>query len=322
MRIAVFFGGKSSEREISILSAVEVIRALRNLGHDVFPIEVTRGLLDPKEEQAIFGMKTGRIAPHQLATARLSSEACLNQLGSIDMVFIALHGGEGENGTIQGELEQLGIPFTGSSSAPSALAMNKHLTKKVYRESQIPTAEWQLISMPDELTMDFPLIVKPNQEGSSAGVSLVEEEKKFLDAFSMAQVFEPLVMVESYIQGDEYTVGVLGKEALSVGGIYPKHAQLFDYSAKYQEGATAEIFPPADINETTQDQLKAYALKAHQVLELSGYSRSDFIINTTGTIFTLETNTLPGLTKNSLLPKSANASGMCFEDLIQAIIGV
>jgi D-alanine-D-alanine ligase len=320
MRVAVLFGGNSSEREVSILSAVEVMSALKCLGHQALPVELTRGLLSDTEQNQILNFKLGSQAPKQQLPQRLSVASCLKEAKEIDKVFIALHGGEGENGTIQHEIEELGIPFTGSPSAPSALTMNKHLTKEVYLGQAIPTAHWQLLEDPEARTLDFPLIVKPNQEGSSVGVSLAVDEASFRVAFSQAKLFERFILVESYIKGAEYTVGVLGDQALSVGGIYPRHSGLFDYGAKYQDGATDEVFPPTDLDHDRQRELQGYALKAHQALGLKGYSRSDFMVDARGSVFTLETNTLPGLTKNSLLPKSARASGVRFERLIDLIL--
>lgn len=320
MRIAVLMGGVSSEREISILSSYEVVKALRTLGHEVSVIELTQGLLTASAEQDWFNLKADQIPLIERAKSELALAPILESIVGLEKVFIGLHGGRGENGSVQKELSLLQIPFTGSGSHACALALDKNLTKKHYQKHQLPTPDWCLYNPENELHLQYPLIIKPNQEGSSVGLSLVHDQFELDQALGLALQYDTEVMIEKYIDGVEYTVGILDDEALTPGGIYPKSSKLFDYKAKYQSDATDEVFPPNDLSDEEIKHLKFLGLEAHRSLGLSGYSRTDFIKSNTGQFYLIETNTLPGLTQQSLLPKSALASGIDFLSLIEAII--
>jgi D-alanine-D-alanine ligase len=320
MHIAVLMGGVSSEREISVLSSFEITKALRCLGHQVTVIEMTEGVLSKEQEDLWFSLKIDQIPPIEKEKKELPLVEVLKSLSALDKVFIGLHGGRGENGIIQAELESLKISFTGSKSSACALAMDKHKSKLLYRENGLPTPDWRVIRKNEEIEFKYPFIIKPNQEGSSVGLHLVNQESELQEAISRALFYDQEVLVERYIEGTEYTVGILGDQALTPGGIYPKRSRLFDYQAKYQANVTDEVFPPPDLSAEEVGTLKRLALEAHELLGLSGYSRSDFIRERSGSFFLLETNTLPGLTKQSLLPKAAIASGIDFNALIEKIL--
>jgi D-alanine-D-alanine ligase len=321
MHIVVLMGGVSSEREISVLSSFEITKALRALGHQVTVIEMTEGVLTQAQEARWFSVVANHVPPLEKEKQELPLANLLGPLNALDKVFIGLHGGRGENGSIQAELESLGIPFTGSGSLACALAMDKHKAKDQYIKSGLPTPEWELISAHDAVTLGYPVIIKPNQEGSSVGLRLVHNPTETTEAIEFARNYDDAILVEAYIEGQEYTVGVLGDRALMPGGIYPKNSKLFDYESKYQAHLTDEIFPPEELSSYDIKHLQDLALSAHRVLNLSGYSRTDFMRDGSGNFYLLETNTLPGLTQNSLLPKSALASDIDFLELIKTILG-
>ncbi|MEK9876837.1 MAG: D-alanine--D-alanine ligase [Betaproteobacteria bacterium] len=320
MHIAVLMGGVSSEREISVLSSFEITKALRALGHKVTVIEMTEGVLSQEQEKNWFSVVAGQIPPIEKKKKEIPMNQLLGDLSSLDKVFIGLHGGRGENGTVQAELEALGIAFTGSGSKACRLAMNKQETKIRYHEHGLPTPRWQVVKSNEEINLAYPFIVKPNQEGSSVGIRLVADRREQSQAFEIASSYDHEVLVEDYIEGSEYTVGVLGKDALIPGGIYPKESKLFDYTAKYQANLTDEVFPPKELSHDELSYLQQLALQAHSILGLSGYSRTDFIRDRTGNFFLLETNTLPGLTQQSLLPQAALATGISFLNMIKLIL--
>ncbi len=237
-----------------------------------------------------------------------------------DVLFLALHGGWGEDGTLQALLEVLGTPYTGSGPLASAVAMDKDLSKQLFRHAGVDTADW-LMAPSTRAEVDrqlgWPVIVKPSKQGSTVGLSLVEEPAGLAAAIDEAARFDDEVMIETYVPGREVTVGILGGEALSVGEIIPQH-RIFDYQCKYTPGMSQEIFP-ANLDDRVRDDVRRLALTAHQTLKLGGYSRVDFRLTPTGQLVCLEANTLPGLTATSLLPQSAGASGIDFADLCERV---
>jgi D-alanine-D-alanine ligase len=236
------------------------------------------------------------------------------------VVCVALHGGLGENGTVQALLEVVGVPYTGSGPLAASIAMAKDMAKHVLRDCGVRVPRW-VMTPADARTVaaevGFPCIVKPVSEGSSVGLSLVREPAALAAAIAAAAVWDDRVMIEAYVDGPELTVGVLGDRALPVGEIRPKH-ELFDYECKYTPGMAEEIFP-APIDPALAARAQAAALAAHRALRLGGYSRIDFRVDTAGDIFCLEANTLPGMTANSLIPKAARAAGIAFPDLCETI---
>lgn len=327
MNVAVLMGGRSAEREVSLGSGVQVVRALREAGHRASGVDTASGVLDGSQEAAILdsgvGDPVGRLdETDMLSTGDLSLLTDNPALQDIDVVFPALHGGRGEDGTLQTLLDIAGIPYVGSDRIGCALAMDKDLSKRLFRDAGIPTPDWVTLQGFDECKarsnevvqrLGLPLIVKPPSGGSTVGLTLVEAEDELPGAIERSLGQEGRVMFEQYVAGREMTVGILGLEALAVGEIIPEHT-IFDYECKYTPGMAQELFP-ADLPTASADQLREQALAAHRCLVMRDISRVDFILGPDGTPWCLEANALPGLTSNSLLPKAARASGISFPEL-------
>ncbi len=291
-KIALLRGGQSAEREVSLKSGQAVEKALLARGYRV-------ECFDPPKD-----------------LARLAKRA-----PEFDLAFIVLHGPGGEDGTIQGFLEALGLPYQGAGVLGSALAMDKALSKLLYREAGLPVPRAVELKRKETILppLPLPVVIKPVSQGSSVGMSIVEKEEDFAQALEQAFQYEERVLVEEYLQGRELTVGILGEEALPVVEIIPgeKH-RFFDYEAKYTPGATKEICP-AQIPPEIAQKAQEYALRAHKALRLRHYSRTDFIY-AQGEVFVLETNTIPGMTETSLLPLAAKVAGYSFEDLVERLV--
>lgn len=325
LKIAVLFGGTSEEREVSIASGAQVVRALRATGHDVLAIDTSRGQLSADEEKRFLDSRVAEAPPASEALAMIrAGEAGVLQsasLAGVDVVFVALHGGTGEDGTIQAMLDLAELPYTGSGHLGSALAMDKDMSKRLFVSAGIPTARW-LMAPVDVATataeLGYPLVVKANRQGSTVGLSVVRSAEELPAAIELASSYDSEVMLEQFVAGREVTVGVLGDQALAVGEIVIDPNAVFDYKAKYQPGAVREIFP-ADLPEAIAEQARALALRAHRTLKLDGYSRTDFRLDQHGVLWCLEVNTLPGMTGTSLLPQSAGACGIAFGELCDRI---
>jgi D-alanine-D-alanine ligase len=300
LNLALLSGGISSEREVSINSGNQVFEAL-----DTEKYDITR--YDPKTD-----------------LERLVADA-----SRIDAALIILHGPYGEDGTVQGMLDLLGIPYQGSGVLGSAVAMNKLAAKQLYEKARIPIPPYVVLedrkgvnpgSCIDQIGL--PMVVKPVVGGSSVGMSIVETEEEFLAAVDLSFGEDSTVMLETYIDGIELTGGVIGNhqlEALPLIEIVPGDAHaFFDYEAKYKAGATQEICP-ARVDETITREAQNYAKLAHRTLYCRGYSRTDMILKDQK-IYVLETNTIPGMTATSLLPQAANAAGINFSQLLDRLI--
>jgi D-alanine-D-alanine ligase len=324
MRIAVLFGGDSMERDVSVASARQVVAALRERGHEVLAVETTRGVLSAAEEARVLAASIERAPPALAGQSARTLPAVFStapELKGVDLVFLALHGGSGEDGTIQSVLELAGVPYTGSSALGSALAMDKEVAKRLLVYAGVPTPDWLMAPVSAETVaskLGFPVIVKPNRQGSTVGLTRVQAASELDVAVANAARFGSDVLVERYVPGRELTVGVLDDQALTVGEIIPTAGEIFDYAAKYQQGAAREIFP-ADIEPMLAERIQALALTAHRALKLTSYSRADFRLDPQGGIWCLEVNTLPGLTPGSLLPQSALAAGIPFAELCARI---
>lgn len=326
MRIAVLFGGTSAERDVSIASGGQVVKALRQAGHDVIPIDTARGALSPAEEQRLLTAGVAPAPPSEdaLAMVRGGGQGALLStagLGEVDVVFLTLHGGTGEDGTIQALLDLAGVPYVGSGHAGSAVAMDKDLSKRLFQAAGIPTAPW-LMAPSDaarvEAELGFPVVVKPNRQGSTVGLTVVKRAEDLDAAVDEAFRYDGEVMLERFIPGRELTCGVLGGQALAVGEIIPRRGEIFDYESKYQHGGADEVFP-ADLPDEVTDAVRDYSLRAHRTLKLDGFSRADFRLDEAGNLWILEVNTLPGMTATSLLPQSAAAAGIPFPELCDRI---
>ena len=325
MKIAVLFGGTSEERDVSIASAAQVIPALRGLGHEVVAVDTATGRLEGPAEQRLLTSGVGPQPPSGSALAGMRQDATAlaaeaADMRDVDVVFLALHGGAGEDGRIQAVLDLAGLPYTGSNHIASATAMDKDLSKRLFRAAGVPTADWRMAPVSAEevaLALGWPVVVKPNKQGSTVGLSVVRAAEAFPAAVSLAQRHDDEVMVERFIPGRELTVGVLEGRALPVGEIIAP-GEVFDYQAKYQAGGAREIFP-ADLAADAASRLQELALRAHAALKLGTYSRIDFRMDPTGGFWCLEANSLPGMTAASLLPQAARAAGIGFSQLVERI---
>jgi D-alanine-D-alanine ligase len=325
MKVAVLFGGKSLERDVSVASGAQVYKALQQAGHKVFAIDTAKGILGPSEVKLLIDRGVAVKPPEneELALIRTDTSALTKapQLKDIDVIFLALHGGFGEDGTIQAVLEMAGIAYTGSKHKASANAMDKEVSKRLFRSAGIPTPDWMMAPAPaDEIEkmLGYPLIVKPNKQGSTIGLTLVDSRQALDNAIAEAYRFDDEVILEKYIEGRELTVGILTGKALAVGEIIPAQGEIFDYRSKYQSGAAKEVFP-AKLTENQTKLVQELGLTAHNVLKLEGYSRVDFRMDSQNRVWCLEANSLPGMTAMSLLPQSADAVGISFPKLCEKI---
>ncbi len=323
MKVGVLFGGTSSERDVSVASAAQVLRALASRGHTVVPVDCERGKLTAAEAEELLSHGISAAPPALGATRRYAVDriATDDELRALDVMFLALHGGEGENGTVQGLLDLLGIPYTGSPLRGSSLAIDKDITKRLARAAGVPTADWFMapVNLDRALeTLGLPLIVKPNSEGSTVGLTVVRSREQLAPAIATAQRYDREVMLERFVPGRELTVGILDGQALPVGEIFPLKADHFDYESKYQPGGAREEFP-ADLPPALASQLQGYALQTAAALKLECYCRVDFRLDPDGRPWLLEVNTLPGMTATSLLPQAAKASGVDFAALCEKL---
>ena len=326
MRVTVLTGGATAERAVAFASASQIVAALRSRSHDVRVVDTAGGLLDEAGERGVLGGAVGVAPPavDQLAAReqQMLSEglAELPAVREADVLFLAVHGGQLEGGTLQAVLDVIGIPYTGSGPLASALAMDKDLSKRLFRATGVPVPAWFMAPVaPEDVTtaLGWPVIVKPSKQGSSVGLTLVKKAQDLGNAVKLASRYDDEVMAEQFIPGRELTVGVLGDVPLPVGEIVPKH-ELFDYETKYTPGMSEETFP-AKIHTLLARQLQEYAVMAHRALKLSGYSRVDFRVTPEGDIFCLEANSLPGMTRTSLFPQAAKAAGIPFPELCERI---
>lgn len=339
MRIVVLAGGLSTERDVSISSGILVASALREKGHEVVLLDVFTGYeQNICDIDALFKQNYSFTDKANVGeTVSDFSEVRENRLdksgrfigtnvieicSEADITFLALHGGEGENGQLQATLDLLGIKYTGTGYLGSALAMNKGLTKGVFVQNKINTPAGEIFKSAEEAKSwsIFPCVVKPCSGGSSVGIAKAEDEEEFLAAVKDAFRYENEIVVEQFVKGREFSVGLLGGKALPPIEIIPKSG-FYDYAAKYQAGATVEICP-ADIDEQTDKKLRDAATAAYNALHLDSYARVDFLVDENGEPFCLEANTLPGMTPTSLLPQEAAVEGLNYADLCEKIIEI
>ncbi|MCI1011131.1 D-alanine--D-alanine ligase [Pseudomonas oryzihabitans] len=326
LKIAVLLGGTSEERDVSIASGAQVVAALRRRGHQVVTVDTALGLLDEDAERALLEARVGLEPPERTALVRMRGQdagAVLSraQLGDQDLLFLALHGGTGENGTLQTLLDLAELRYTGSGRVGSAVAMDKDLSKRLFRAAGVPTADWLMAPVEAATvaeTLGFPVIVKPSQQGSTVGLSKVSRAEDLQPAIELALRYDREVMIERFVAGRELTVGVLGDQPLAVGEIVLGQSGVFDYTSKYQPKGAVEVFP-AEVSAEIADEARRLALAAHRALKLDGYSRADFRLDAEGRLWCLEVNTLPGMTATSLLPQSAAAMGIDFDELCERI---
>ena len=327
MNITVLMGGTSAERDVSIASGVRIAAALRSRGHQVISLDAALGEIEPAQEQALLQAGVKAAPPPLEALAEMSQASLSPSLGTLpaitqaDVVFLALHGGQGEDGTLQALFDLCGVRYTGSGPLASALAMDKDLSKTLFRAAGVQTADWLMAPAGREAVearLGFPVIVKPSKQGSTVGLTLVKDPRDLDRAVAEAFRYDDEVMLEQYIPGRELTVGILGDEALPVGEIVPKH-EIYDYECKYTKGMAVEEFP-ARLSEEDAAVAQEAARRAFRALKLRGYARIDFRMRAPGDFFCLEANTLPGMTELSLIPQAAMAAGISFPDLCERIV--
>ena len=289
-KIAVLMGGPGEEREVSLKSGKAIIEALQANSYDVSSIIIDTGLVNLVEK-----------------------------LSSVDLVFLGLHGDIGENGTIQGFLEALGIIYTGSGPLSSAICMDKNISKIVAANNNILTPKWKLYNnINDNDEFKYPLVVKPNAQGSTVGLRIVHNEEELKPALEHAFNYDTSVLVEEYIEGRELTVMVLDGKAYPVCEIIPSH-ELYDFDCKYTAGMSKYICP-AKIDIELTDNIRQVSENLFDLFKCENYSRADFRMDSQNKFWFLEMNTLPGMTDTSLVPMSALAAGLSFNELIDKIV--
>jgi len=291
-RVALLLGGSSAEREISLNSGTAVLAALRRQGVDVEPLDPDATLMEKL------------------------------RLGGFDRVFIMFHGRGGEDGQIQGALETLGLPFTGSGVLGSALGMDKYRCKLVWQGAGLPTPDFILLrsatDLPRAAELGFPLMVKPAHEGSSIGMTRVEDANQLLSAWEQASHYDDLVIAERWITGPEFTCAVLGQEALPLIRLETPRV-FYDYHAKYFAEDTRYLCP-CGLAPQDERRLQSLALAAFATAGASGWGRVDLMLDESGSPYLLEINTVPGMTDHSLVPMAARARGLNFDDLVWSIL--
>ena len=326
VKVVVLLGGDSPEREVSLVTGRGIMEALRRRGHEVSAVDPSL----PMDQQNQPGDDVHISEEPPKADSKLGKGITFEWVQSdpvlsSDIVFNALHGGMGEDGTIQAVLEMARIPYTGSGVLASALAMNKDRAKALFRDAGVPTAPHILIRKGDagkaleriKDELGFPVVVKPNDQGSSVGFSFVPSSDGLDAAFERASEFSDEFLVEKYIEGREVTVAVLDGEALPVVEIVPEGG-FYDYKRKYTKG-TSRYIVPAPLDEQLAARLKEAGVKAYEALSCRDYARVDFRLSGDGGIFCLEVNTLPGMTELSLVPMAAREAGMEFDELVERI---
>ncbi len=328
MRIAVLMGGTSDERVVSLSSGVQVARALREAGHEVVAVDTVHGVVERKQEELLRqeGVRPAPPTAEELGGLDEGNTVALARdprLGKVDVFFVALHGGSGEDGTVQALLDVAGVTYTGSDRLGCSLAMDKEVSKRLFRDAGIPTPVW-MTGTPTaeevERRLGLPVIVKVASGGSSLRLVLAHDRVELERAIEESRSWNDVVLFEQYHKGRELTVGVVGGRAMPVGEIVPAH-EIFDYECKYQPGLAEEIFP-ADIPTDLAQRVQRLAVQTHAALRLRDYSRVDFIVDADGVPWCLEANACPGMTANSLLPKAARAAGLSFPQLCDRIAGL
>jgi D-alanine-D-alanine ligase len=333
LKILVLMGGTSAERDVSLASSEAIVKALKQTGHQVMALDTAQGqkLLSDNGKYIPGGVKER--PPDVKELERASKQQTLEAIhgfdfSEVDVIFLGLHGGQGEDGTIQALLDLTGKPYTGSGVLASALSMDKAMSKKIFEREGIPTPQWLSVfasKQPDasevakqiETSFGFPCVVKPNDQGSTVGLTVVQEKRDLEKAIQCAREYSEHVLIERYIAGRELTVGVLGDMPLPVVEIIPEHG-IYDYHCKYTHGKSRYVCP-AKISKEKAEEIQALGLKAFQTLGCEGYARVDFRYENDGKFYCLEVNTLPGMTALSLVPMAAKAIGIDFPELVDKI---
>lgn len=329
LKVAVLLGGTSAERDVSLITGQEVAKAIRENGHQVMALDCAFGdaLIEDWEKdinEVIRAEHSGIEERKQELDRNIVKTIDFLLREKVQVVFIALHGGYGENGQIQALLDLVKIPYTGSAALASGMGMDKHISKILFEKAGVATAPWLRISKGDKLSQEeiarlgFPLVIKPNDQGSTVGLTVVKEPVQVKAALEKAFQFSQAVLAEKYIAGREMTVAILDQDPLPVIEIIPEHG-IYDYECKYQKGKSQYIVP-AKITANVTQKLQDLGRTAYQALGCRHYARVDFRLSEDNQPFCLEVNTLPGMTATSLVPKAAKAMGINFNQLVERII--
>lgn len=334
IKVAVLMGGKTPEHEISLITGREVVRNLPNK-YQVLPVVISR----TGEKWQIIGSRELLSLPDPLAlrgttrellpkeTAKIQGVSEVSDKG-VDVVFIAMHGPFGEDGTVQGMLELAGLPYTGPGVLASALGMNKLLFRKVLESAGIKQPKYVVFEKKDKIKGiyhklgKFPFFVKPHNQGSSVGISKAVNEKQLKRAINLAFKYSETLLIDECVEGMEVTCGILGNKnpkVLPLTEIIPIKGIFFDYQSKYSQGGAEEI-TPARISLSLTKKVQAISLRVYQILGCKGFSRIDFILRNNRTPVVLEINTIPGLTPTSLLPQQAKAAGLTYSQMLEEVI--
>jgi D-alanine-D-alanine ligase len=326
MNVAVVLGGTNEERNVSLATGRAVVAALRERGHFVVAVDPAHGAVPPEEEDRMLGGAVGAAPPGLDQLARLGSSsvgAALADLPAIrraDVVFLALHGEGGEDGTIQGLLDLADVAYTGSGCLGSSVAFDKRISKELLVHAGVSTPAWTPASATSTEIVEMlglPLVVKPSSGGSSVGLTVVRSPAELEPAMELAARYDGDVLCEAFVPGRELTVAVLAGEALPPVEIIPSH-EIYDYECKYTAGMS-RYEAPADLAPGETEQLQDLAVRAYRALRQSSYSRIDFKRADDGSFWCLEANSLPGLTSTSLVPKAAAAADIEFPELCERI---
>lgn len=331
LNILVLAGGLSNERQVSLTSAEAIVGTLKRLGHKINVLDTATGksLLDSNGKYLLNkdNESLSKIALKQSEALVLSEAINTEPYNNSDLVFIALHGGAGEDGTIQALLDLVNIKYTGSNMMASAMSMNKSIAKNLIENEKIPTPKYMLLiqdkgSIEEQIkgindAFSLPLIVKPNDSGSTVGLTMVKKSDMLNDAIITAYAISNEVLVEEYIEGREITSAVLDDTTYPLVEIVPS-GELYDYACKYTKGKS-EYICPAELSDEITELIKDYGRRAYDALKCSGLARVDFILDKDNIPWFLELNTLPGMTELSLAPMAAKEAGVDFESLIDKI---
>jgi D-alanine-D-alanine ligase len=329
VNLTVLLGGTSAERDVSIASGLRIATALRERGYRVTAVDPASGVVDLDALRR--GVGVAPPTPEELARLRAGGFAAtllaLPAVRDADVVVLGLHGGSGEDGTIQAMLDLAGVRYTGSGHLASALAMDKDLSKHLFRAAGVRTADWVMLTDAGPrapaveraiAALGLPVVVKPSKQGSTVGLTVVKRAADLDAAVAEAFRYDDEVMLERFVPGRELTVGILGGEALPVGEIIPQK-EIYDYECKYTPGMAVEEFP-ARLEPAVAAELQEQARRAFAALKLRGCARIDFRLSPAGESHCLEANTLPGMTETSLIPQAAAAAGLSFGELCERIV--
>lgn len=337
MDIVVLAGGISTEREVSIVSGMKVCEALREKKHHAVLLDVFIGENEPAKElfPAEYDIETeinkikswnDKIDEIKKSRREFFGPNVIAICQKADIVFLALHGENGENGKVQAAFDLMGICYTGTGPLGSAMAMDKGITKKILAVSDVPVPKGIILKKNhdsknlEQYGMKFPVVVKPCCGGSSVGVCIANNQGEYQKALSESFMYEDETVVEQYIKGREFSVAVIDGKALPIIEIAPIEG-FYDYKNKYQAGSTVETCP-AELSKELTEKMQCYAVAGYLALSLEAYARLDFMLDESGAMYCLEANTLPGMTPTSLIPQEAQALGMNYPDLCEELIRV